>query len=102
VQRADESYCRPIAAYPLQEFVEAGGLMAYGRNVTALYRRTAGYVDRLLRGGQSAELPIVLPRPYELGFHGTGCPMALPYRTGQPATSPAHAAARMGPCTGMG
>jgi putative ABC transport system substrate-binding protein len=57
------------AVYPLREFVEAGGLMAYGPNVAGLYRCAAGYVDRLLRGSQPAELPIVSPRSYELVFH---------------------------------
>jgi hypothetical protein len=34
------------AVYPLREFVEAGGLMAYGPNFTVLYRRAAAYVER--------------------------------------------------------
>jgi putative ABC transport system substrate-binding protein len=57
------------AVYPLREFVEAGGLMAYGPNLTSLYRRAAAYVDRLLRGAKPADLPIEPPMQYELVFH---------------------------------
>jgi putative ABC transport system substrate-binding protein len=54
------------AAYPLREFVQVGGLMAYGPNVAALYWQSAAYVDRLLRGATPADLPITAPRQYEL------------------------------------
>jgi putative ABC transport system substrate-binding protein len=57
------------AVYPQREFVEAGGLMAYGPNLTALYRRAAAYVDRLLRGAKPVDLAIEPPRQYELVFH---------------------------------
>jgi putative tryptophan/tyrosine transport system substrate-binding protein len=57
------------AVYPLREFVEAGGLMAYGPNFTVLYRRAAAYVDRLLRGAKPVDLAIEQPRQYEFVFH---------------------------------
>jgi putative tryptophan/tyrosine transport system substrate-binding protein len=47
------------------EAVERGGLMAYGANRAALYRRAAYYVDRILKGTQPAELPIEQPREFE-------------------------------------
>jgi putative tryptophan/tyrosine transport system substrate-binding protein len=49
-----------------REFVDAGGLMAYGPNVTALYRQAAGYVARVLRGASPAELPVEQPGHFEL------------------------------------
>jgi ABC-type uncharacterized transport system substrate-binding protein len=57
------------AVYPQREFVEAGGLMAYGPNFTVLYRRAAAYVYRLLRGAKPGDLAIEQPRQYEFVFH---------------------------------
>ncbi|MFY9755322.1 MAG: ABC transporter substrate binding protein, partial [Pseudolabrys sp.] len=53
-------------AYFNRVFVEAGGLMSYGANVIEQYRRTAGYVDRILKGEKPAELPVQAPTKYEL------------------------------------
>src|SRR5262249_36770189 len=49
------------AIYPAREFVESGGLMAYGPNLREQFMRAAGYVDRILRGARPAELPIQRP-----------------------------------------
>jgi putative tryptophan/tyrosine transport system substrate-binding protein len=46
--------------------VEAGGLMSYGPDISASYRRGAYYVDRLLKGAKAAELPIEPPSRIEL------------------------------------
>jgi ABC-type uncharacterized transport system substrate-binding protein len=54
------------AIYPLHFFVTGGGLFSYGTDVTDLYRRAAGYVDRILKGEKPADLPVQAPTKYEL------------------------------------
>jgi putative ABC transport system substrate-binding protein len=48
------------------EYVEAGGLMSYGPNFPDLYRRTADFVDKVLRGAKPAELPVEQPTKFDL------------------------------------
>jgi putative ABC transport system substrate-binding protein len=54
------------AIYGFREFAEDGGLISYGANITDTYRRAAGYVDRIIRGTNPAELPVQLPVKFEL------------------------------------
>jgi len=52
------SRLRLPAIYPLQGYVEAGGLMSYGANPEHNFVRAASFVDRILKGAQPAELPV--------------------------------------------
>jgi putative ABC transport system substrate-binding protein len=54
------------AMYPSREYVDAGGLVAYGPSLPDLYRRAALYVDKLLRGASAASLPVEQPTQLDL------------------------------------
>jgi putative ABC transport system substrate-binding protein len=51
--------------YQVSESVEAGGLMTYGVSTTDLWRRSAIYVDKILKGRTPAELPVEQPKKFE-------------------------------------
>ena len=54
------------AVYPFRYMATAGGLIAYGPEMIDQYRRAAGYVDRILKGENPADLPVQAPTKYEL------------------------------------
>jgi putative ABC transport system substrate-binding protein len=54
------------SVHPFRESAEAGGLMAYAFDITDIWRSAAGYVDRILKGANPAELPFQQPSKFEL------------------------------------
>ncbi|MFZ0624267.1 MAG: ABC transporter substrate-binding protein [Pseudolabrys sp.] len=57
------------AIYPLRIFIPDGGLIAYGIERVDMFRRTANYVDRILRGASPVELPVQQPTKFELAIN---------------------------------
>jgi putative ABC transport system substrate-binding protein len=54
------------AIYAFRQFVDVGGLMSYGPNLPDSFRRSAVYVDKILKGARPADLPIQQPTQFEL------------------------------------
>jgi putative tryptophan/tyrosine transport system substrate-binding protein len=53
------------ATYNLRTYVTAGGLISYGTDIPDLYRRAAGYIDRVLKGEKPSDLPVQAPTKFE-------------------------------------
>jgi putative ABC transport system substrate-binding protein len=75
------------AVYAFRFFADAGGLMSYGVDIADLYRRAGSYIDRILKGGKPAEMPVQSPDKYELVLNlktakalGLTVPQTLLYR----------------------
>jgi putative ABC transport system substrate-binding protein len=69
------------AIYGMREFATVGGLMSYGTSLPDIYRRLAGFVDKILKGTSSAELPIQRPTKFELVINlktAKGMGLAIP------------------------
>jgi putative ABC transport system substrate-binding protein len=60
---------RMPALFPQKQVVESGGLMAYGPDVLASFRRAAAYVDKIFRGANPADLPVETPNAIELAIN---------------------------------
>jgi putative tryptophan/tyrosine transport system substrate-binding protein len=66
-QITDQAAKRRLPAiYASREFIETGGLLAYGVSYPDLYRRAAIYVDKILKGAKPADLPVEQPTKFEL------------------------------------
>jgi putative tryptophan/tyrosine transport system substrate-binding protein len=52
--------------FAFREWVEVGGLLSYGPNISAMYRLAADYVDRIVHGEKPAELPVQQPTKFDL------------------------------------
>ena len=67
IDRAEKH--RLPAIYEWKEFVRSGGLISYGADVQDIYRRAAGFVDKILKGAKPADLPVEGPTRFDLAVN---------------------------------
>jgi putative ABC transport system substrate-binding protein len=63
---ADFAVKHRLPSVAAREFADVGGLLSYGASLPHLFRRAAGFVDRILRGTKPTDLPVEQPRTFEL------------------------------------
>ena len=67
IERADKH--RLPAIYEWKEFAHSGGLISYGADVQDIYRRAAGFVDKILKGAKPADLPVEGPNRFDVSVN---------------------------------
>jgi len=60
---------RLATIYPYRQYVEAGGLMSYGIDVSDVGQRIAGLVDKILKGAKPSDIPVSQPTKFELAIN---------------------------------
>jgi len=65
IMKSAEQHRLPVV-WSYRQFVTEGALMSYGPDTTDIFRRSASYVDRILKGEKPADLPVQAPTKYEL------------------------------------
>jgi ABC-type uncharacterized transport system substrate-binding protein len=68
ILRAAEQYRVP-ATYSYRQHVQEGALMSYGADTLDIFRRSASYIDRILKGANPADLPAQAPIKFELAIN---------------------------------
>jgi putative ABC transport system substrate-binding protein len=66
---ASAAHHRVPAIYAYRSYIAEGGLMSYGPDVYDIFRRTASYVDHILKGAKAADLPVEAPVKYDLAVN---------------------------------